>query len=109
MPDTPADKREQRVTSALRDTGPTSSTSTHPSRPDPRRPDQKQTRETNENTRPGRESSQSSTGSSISKLEEVDKGSSEWEVLSDAGSRLNEGDVADVEELQKKVDKRYVP
>jgi hypothetical protein len=36
----------------------------------------------------------------------MDKTSSEWEVLSDADSRLNEGEVVDVEELQKKVDKR---
>jgi hypothetical protein len=38
----------------------------------------------------------------------MDKTSSEWEVLSDADSRLNEGEVVDVEELQKKVDKRWV-
>lgn len=35
----------------------------------------------------------------------MDKSSSEWEVLSEAGSRLNEGE--NVDELQKKVDKRY--
>lgn len=55
-----------------------------------------------------REASQTSTGSSISKLERMDKSSSEWEVLSEAGSRLNEGETVNVDELQKKVDKRYV-
>ena len=78
-------------------------------RPDPRRPTQRQAHEADENVHPARESSQSSTGSSISKLDKTDKTSSEWEVLSDAGSRLNEGgDAVVVEELQKKVDKRYV-
>lgn len=75
-------------------------------RPDPRRPLPRQARETNENTHPARDPSQSSTGSSISKLDKIDKTSSEWEVLSDADSRLNEGEAVDVEELQKKVDKR---
>ena len=55
-----------------------------------------------------REASQTSTGSSISKLDKMDKSSSEWEVLSEAGSRLNEGETVNVDELQKKVDKRYV-
>jgi hypothetical protein len=38
----------------------------------------------------------------------MDKSSSEWEILSEAGSRLNEGEAVNVDELQKKVDKRYV-
>jgi hypothetical protein len=75
-------------------------------RPDPRRPVTRPSAPTNEDVRTGRESSQASTGSSISKLERIDKSSSEWEVLSDAGSRLNEGEAEVVEELQKKVDKR---
>lgn len=53
-----------------------------------------------------RELSQTSTGSSISKLDKMDKSSSEWEILSEAGSRLNEGEAVNVDELQKKVDKR---
>lgn len=82
-------------------------------RPDPRRPNTKaqasaSAQSTNENVRPGRESSQASTGSSMSKIDKLDKSSSEWEVLSDAGSRLNEGEEVNVEELQKKVDKRCV-
>jgi hypothetical protein len=44
----------------------------------------------------------------MSKIDKIDKSSSEWEVLSDAGSRLNEGEEVNVEELQKKVDKRCV-
>jgi len=81
-------------------------TTVQSSRPDPRRPIQRQARDTNENVHSEREPSQSSTGSSTSKLDKIDKTSSEWEVLSDADSRLNEGDAADVVELQKKVDKR---
>jgi hypothetical protein len=105
MPNTPVENRNESQ-SGLRqgDVG-------HPApaqnnRPDPRRPGPKQARPTNENAHPARDPSQSSTGSSISKLDKVDKNSSEWEVLSDADSRMNEGEAVDVEELQKKVDKR---
>lgn len=105
MPNTPTENRNETQTgyrqAASGQTAPIQST-----RPDPRRPVPKQARETNENAHPARDPSQSSTGSSISKLDKVDKTSSEWEVLSDADSRLNEGEAVDVEELQKKVDKR---
>jgi hypothetical protein len=50
-----------------------------------------------------------SKGSSMERIEKSDKSSSEWEVLSDAASRVNSGqkpDAVEVEELQKKVDKR---
>jgi hypothetical protein len=105
MPSTPVENRHESQIGQRQAAGgysaPIQST-----RPDPRRPVPKQAREANENAHPTRDPSQSSTGSSISKLDKIDKTSSEWEVLSDADSRLNEGEVVDVEELQKKVDKR---
>jgi hypothetical protein len=105
MPSTPVENRHESQTGQRQAAGgytaPLKS-----ARPDPRRPVPKQAPGPNENAHPTRDPSQSSTGSSISKLDKLDKTSSEWEVLSDADSRLNEGEVVDVEELQKKVDKR---
>jgi hypothetical protein len=105
MPSTPVENRNDSQTGQRQAAGgysaPVKST-----RPDPRRPVPRQAREATENAHPTRDPSQSSTGSSISKLDKIDKTSSEWEVLSDADSRLNEGEAVDVEELQKKVDKR---
>ena len=104
MPGTPVENRNESQTGHRQATG--GYTAPIQSRPDPRRPVPKQARGPNENAHPARGPSQSSTGSSISKLDKIDKTSSEWEVLSDADSRLNEGEAVDVEELQKKVDKR---
>lgn len=106
MPSTPVESRNQ-LSSYVKPTD--LDPALQSIQPDPRRPIQRQAPEADENVHPARESSQSSTGSSISKLDKTDKTSSEWEVLSDAGSRSNEGgDAVVVEELQKKVDKRYV-
>jgi hypothetical protein len=105
MPSTPVENRTQILSTQSTDIAP----AIQSARPDPRRPIRRHTRETDENTHATREPSQSSTGSSISKLDKADKTSSEWEVLSDADSRLNEGgDPVVVDELQKKVDKRCV-
>jgi len=105
MPSTPVENRNESQTGHRQAAGgykaPIQS-----ARPDPRRPVPKQARGPNENAHSARDPSQSSTGSSISKLDKIDKTSSEWEVLSDADSRLNEGEAVDVEELQKKVEKR---
>jgi hypothetical protein len=105
MPSTPVENRNDSQT-GQRQTAGGQSAPLKSARPDPRRPVPRQAREATENNHPTRDPSQSSTGSSISKLDKIDKTSSEWEVLSDADSRLNEGEAADVEELQKKVDKR---
>ena len=105
MPGTPVEHRADSQTGQRQDGG-VYPVPVESSRPDPRRPVPKQAREANENDRPTRDPSQSSTGSSISKLDKTDKTSSEWEVLSDADSRMNQGDAVDVDELQKKVDKR---
>jgi hypothetical protein len=105
MPGTPVENRNDSQT-GHRQAAAGHSAPIQPARPDPRRPVPKQARKPNENAHPARDSSQSSTGSSISKLDKIDKTSSEWEVLSDADSRLNEGEAVEVEELQKKVDKR---
>jgi hypothetical protein len=104
MPGTPIENRTQTQSNKPAGFAP----AIQSTRPDPRRPIRR-TRETDENVHATREPSQSSTGSSISKLDKADKTSSEWEVLSDADSRLNEGgDPVVVDELQKKVDKRCV-
>jgi hypothetical protein len=106
MPNTPVENRNE-PQSGYRQAAGGQVAAIQTTRPDPRRPVPKPARETNENAHPARDPSQSSTGSSISKLDKIDKTSSEWEVLSDADSRLNEGEAVDVDELQKKVDKRY--